>query len=134
MGATLRKLRHRLSPGPPLNYEDIMFIMSQSLIITSHSGLIYYNITERQKYYTLDRNEVEKALMKPDFENIISKNPSLAVFPAIGNFRSSFWSGTRRRTCYIFIDNRRLLWIADPSNRTIVVPRYSYQIDQVSSI
>lgn len=134
MGVSHRKPAQTLSTSPPLSYDEVIFILTQSLVVTSHSGLIDYNITERHKYQTLDRNEIERLLTNPDFEEIITKNRPLAVFPAIGNFRTTVWGNSRRHTCYLFIDQRRLLWIADPSSQSIQIPRYSFQIDRVSSL
>lgn len=134
MGASHRKPARTLSAGPPLNHDDVLLILIQSLTVTTYPGMIDYNITEGRSYQTVDRNEVEDLLSQPNFDEIITKNSCLAIFRALGNFRTTVWGGPRRHICYLFIDQKRLLWIADPLSRSIEVPRYSYQIDRVSSL
>ena len=102
--------------------------------MTTHPQQIDYILAEGRKYKTVDRDEVEQILKDVDFEEIMTNEPTMAIFRGLGNFRTTVWGGPQRRTCYFFIDQRRLLWIADPVTRSIEIPRYSYQIDLVSSL
>ena len=134
MGASHRKPKQLLVPGLTLNYDEVIFILKQNLLITTHPDHIEYILDSDRKYQTVDYMAVEKLLKRSNFEEELTKNPLRAIFRSIGNFRPTVWGHCRRHTCYFFIDNKKLLWIVDPISQSIEIPRYSHQIDQVSSL
>ncbi len=121
-------------PGPPINCNEVLSILKKYLSITIRPGLIEYILVGDREYDLVNYQEIQKLMRKPDFEAIVKKLSSSAIFIAAGDFRVSLLDSYRWRAILLFIDTQRRLWMIDPSSETISYVRSHFRIERVSPL
>ncbi len=130
MGASHRKL----TPAPPLNYDNIISILRSSLSITVNAEFIDYLLILDRQYHLLNYIKVKRMCEQGRLDEIIKRASSLAFFRVSGNFRMSVWEKTRQYNAFLFVDLQQNLWMIDPVAGTIISLCLSFRIDKVASI